>query len=135
LGRYANAVVCVSETIRDRVAELNPAIGERAVVIHNTSVRTAELDAPRGARAARMRLVYSGRLVQYQKRILDFVSLADALAARGVDFQIDLIGEFAVDDIGLTQFEAVAARHLAAGTIRLRGRLTRGAVLAELRGA
>ena len=82
LGRYCNAVICVSELLRDRVAELNPVIGERTHVIHNSSVRQADVARRRAGRADKMRLVYSGRLVQYQKRILDFVDLAQALDRR-----------------------------------------------------
>src|SRR5262249_32725842 len=38
LGRYCNAVVCVSDFIRRNVNELHPLIGKRAHVIHNSSV-------------------------------------------------------------------------------------------------
>jgi glycosyltransferase involved in cell wall biosynthesis len=133
LGRYCNAVVCVSGAIRDEIAALNPAIGERAVVIHNTSVREADLDARRAPREERIRLVYTGRLVQYQKRILDFVPLADALAARGVDFTIELIGSFTRHDPANVYFPRRAAEHLERGTIRHLGRQPREVVMRQLR--
>lgn len=39
-----------------------------------------------------LRLVYAGRLVQEQKRVLDFIPLVAALLERQVDFELTLIG-------------------------------------------
>ena len=46
------------------------------------------------SRSKRLRLVYAGRLVQYQKRILDYIDLATALDRTGVPYTISLIGRF-----------------------------------------
>lgn len=40
-----------------------------------------------------LRLVYGGRIVQQQKRVLDFVPLVDALLQRGCDFTFDIVGQ------------------------------------------
>ncbi len=134
LGRYCNAIVCVSSRTRDQVASINPALADRAHVIHNTSVEDADV-LPRGRRdsSERLRIVYTGRLVQYQKRILDFVPLADELEALGVDFTIDLIGTAPPHDEAATLLPQRAARHLERGNMRLLGRLSHPEVLAELR--
>ncbi len=134
LGRYCNAVICVSELLRDRVAELNPVIGERTHVIHNSSVREADVAGRRGGRAKKMRLVYSGRLVQYQKRILDFVDLAQALDRKEVPYEITLIGTFSAHDGTREEFERLAASHLADGRIRLPGRMRREEIMRALTG-
>ena len=132
LGRYCNSVVCVSEHIRERVAGLNPAIAERAVVIHNSSVSEREVVARRRRRRRQMRLVYTGRLVQYQKRILDFVDLADALDERTVPYTITLIGAFSRHESIRDEFHARAKAHLDDGRIRLLGRLSRERILEQL---
>ena len=132
LGRYCNAVVCVSSHIADTVAALNPAIGERTHVIHNSSIRKDEVLQRRPSRANRLKLVYTGRLVQYQKRVLDYVDLARALDGTGVDYEISLIGSFVAREGTQPIFEREAAEHLADGRIRLRGRLPRDRILKEL---
>lgn len=53
-----------------------------------------------------LRLVYVGRLVQWQKRILDFVPLIEQLTARGINYRLDFYG--AGDEEGLLR-ERVAA--------------------------
>ena len=132
LGLYCNALVCVSQRIKDGVAALNPLVGERCHVIHNTSVSKGQVQRRRAHSRRTLRMVYSGRLVQYQKRILDFVTLADALRRREVPFELTLVGNFLEGDGTKDQFETRAAEHLAAGRIRFPGRLSRDEILAEL---
>jgi glycosyltransferase involved in cell wall biosynthesis len=132
LGRYCNAVVCVSKVIRDRVVELNPAIGERAHVIHNSSVRQDDIARRRGPRANRMRLVYTGRLVQYQKRVLDYIDLARALDHTGVPYEITLIGTFSPRENAQETFEMLAAPQIEDGRIKLAGRMTRTDIMQAL---
>jgi len=132
LGRYCNAVICVSELLRERVFELNPVIGERTHVIHNSSVREGDVAKRRSSHANKMRLVYTGRLVQYQKRILDFIDLAEALDRTGVPYEITLIGTFSGLDRTQEQFERSGASHLADGRIRLPGRMRREEIMRTL---
>jgi glycosyltransferase involved in cell wall biosynthesis len=132
LGRYCNAIVCVSEVIREAVYDLNPAIGKRAHVIHNSSIREGEIAHRRGRRENRMRLVYTGRLVQYQKRILDFVALAEALDRTGAPYEITLIGTFSSHDKTEEEFEQLAAAQIADGRIVLPGRMSRAEILRAL---
>ena len=134
LGRYCNAVVCVSNRIREQVTAIHPGIGERTHVIHNTSVAEADIVPwePRGS--DRLRIVYTGRLIQYQKRVLDFVYLANELDSLGVDFTIDLIGTTPrAHDEAAALLPGRAARHLDRGRMSLLGRLSRAEVLDELR--
>ena len=134
LGRYCNAVICVSSHIRDTIAKLNPAIAQRAHVIHNTTVRTDEIARQRPRRRDRLSIVYTGRLVQYQKRILDFVDLAKALDRKRVPYEITLIGNFVGLEGGTQpEFERRARKHLQDGRIRLLGRLDRDEILQQLR--
>jgi glycosyltransferase involved in cell wall biosynthesis len=132
LGAYCNAIVCVSSRIRDGVTALNPSLAPRTHVIHNSSVGRAEVAGSRSRSAKRMRLVYTGRLVQYQKRILDYVDLARALDRTGVPYELSLIGSFVAHEGSQAPFEAEAAEHLADGRIRLLGRLSRTQILDQL---
>jgi glycosyltransferase involved in cell wall biosynthesis len=79
-----------------------------------------------------MRLVYTGRLVQYQKRILDFVDLAQALDRTGVPYEITLIGTFSAHDETEEEFARLAASHLADGRITLPGRMRREEIMRTL---
>ncbi|HMJ73722.1 MAG TPA: glycosyltransferase family 4 protein [Solirubrobacterales bacterium] len=132
LGRYCNAVICVSEVLRDRVAEMNPVIGEHTRVIHNSSVRQEDVARRRARKGDKMRLVYTGRLVQYQKRILDFIDLAQALDRTGVPYEITLIGTFSAHDGTRDQFERLGAPHIADGRINLAGRMRREEIMEVL---
>lgn len=133
LGRYCNAVVCVSHHIADQVSALNPAIGAITHVIHNASVRGREILAGNPQRAATLRLIYTGRLVQYQKRVLDFVELARALERTQVPFEISLVGTFpAREEKTKRTFEERARPYLEDGRISLLGRKSRDELFAEL---
>ncbi|HXH88704.1 MAG TPA: glycosyltransferase family 4 protein [Gaiellaceae bacterium] len=133
LGRYCNAIVCVSQHIADEVAELHPGLTSRTAVIHNTSVSAADVTELRTSGTGELRIAYSGRLVQYQKRILDFVELADALERTGVPFRITLAGTFNAHDDAAAVFPRRAAHHLDRGTIELTGRLARDDLFETLR--
>jgi glycosyltransferase involved in cell wall biosynthesis len=135
LGRYCNAVVCVSDCIRKKVDALHPLIGSRARVIHNSSVRQEEVVESRSAAVSKtLRIVYTGRLVQYQKRVLDYVELARALDRMDVPYTISLIGTFSAHDNTEETFERRAGEHLEDGRIRLLGRMPRDRILDELTG-
>lgn len=132
LGRYCNAVICVSELLRERVCELNPVIGERTHVIHNSSVRQEDIARRRSGRGDRLRLVYTGRLVQYQKRILEFVDLAQALDRAQVPYEINLVGTFSAHDGTEEELARLAAAHLEDGRIKLPGRMRRDEIIKTL---
>ena len=132
LGRYCDAIVCVSEAIATRLAGLNPALADLTHVIPNSSIRSEEIVSQRGSRSPKLRIAYAGRLVQYQKRVLDFVALADALDATGIDYEIVLIGAFPAHTDVEDRFMASAARHLATGRIKLAGRLSHDEIMAQL---
>ena len=131
LGRYCNAIVCVSERTKQRVAELNPVIGNKARVIHNSSVRESEIVRKRSVPTEKMKLIYTGRLVQHQKRILDFIQLAQSLDRTGVDYQLTLVGEFSARENAREIFENTTRAHLEDGRINLPGRMVREQILEE----
>jgi glycosyltransferase involved in cell wall biosynthesis len=133
LGRYCNAVVCVSERVKKGVAELNPVIGDKAHVIHNSSINDHQIVGERPSPSEKMRLVYAGRLVHYQKRILDFVELAHSLDRVGIPYELTLIGNFVDRENIRPLFESEAKAYLEDGRIVLPGRMTREQILEEFR--
>jgi glycosyltransferase involved in cell wall biosynthesis len=133
LGRYCNALVCVSTCIKEGVAALNPLIGEKAHVIYNSSIRESYIIEDKPAPTEPMRLIYTGRLVQYQKRILDFIALAQSLDKTEIPYQLTLVGDFSPRENTRELFELMAATHIADGRIRLPGRMTHEQILEELR--
>lgn len=132
LGRYWNALIGVSQHIADRVVALNPSFDVRTSVIHNSVVKHSQVSgtgAP--AVAPGLRLVYVGRLVQYQKRILDVIPLVAALERRQVPYQLTLIGA-APDPSVDRQLQEALALQVATGVVRLTGPLGRVQVQREL---
>jgi len=90
---YWNAIATVSSHLRDRVQAQFPQVAGRTHFIAN-GVR------PAGERRARpiepggpLRLIYSGRIAEHQKRISDLAALAEALAEAGVNYHLTLAGD------------------------------------------
>lgn len=79
LGRYWNAIVAVSDHIRDRVVAANAEVAERVHVIPNC-IPVPSMPRRRCRATDRpIRLIYAGRLQQYQKRVLDLPEIMRAL--------------------------------------------------------
>jgi len=90
LGRYWNAIVAVSPTIAARTATLDPSFVSRTSVIpYGVEVADA---LPERHPDSVFRIVYAGRLVQDQKRILDLPRIVRALVDRGVPVQLSIAG-------------------------------------------
>lgn len=119
LGSYWNRVVTVSRTLKSKVDLVQPAVAERTVAISNgislnDSIRN---DHPKDGDP--LRLLYTGRIVQQQKRVFDLIKVAETLTEKGVAFLMDIAGDGedfspfaeALTEKGLTQ------------NVRLHGRL------------
>jgi glycosyltransferase involved in cell wall biosynthesis len=93
LGRYWDAIVCVSEEIADKVARQDPEFSPRVRTIPNTVVVPSE--CPRRDRNAGdpIRIVYHGVLNSYQKRITHIPRILEELDRRGVPFRMTLAGD------------------------------------------
>jgi glycosyltransferase involved in cell wall biosynthesis len=123
LGAYWNAVVAVSDLIATQIArgrgdgssppELGGIEGGRKVVTIPYGVDLAAQLPVRSQR--RLRLIYAGRWVQAQKRILDLPKIVTALVQRAVPVQLTIVGN------GWDKSRLIAASqpHLASGTIQL----------------
>ena len=133
LGRYWNAIAGVSQRIVEEVVRLNPSFGDRTHLIHNTTVGNGDILRQRIPDAGPdLRLVYVGRLIQYQKRILDVIPLVQRLEDLGVNYHLTLIGACPDHDIE-SQLRKTLAGALAAGRVRLTGPLNRERIFEQLR--
>lgn len=97
-GEFIDRAVGVSQQITQRIVRACGIPEHRAIHIpygvitlsrHAFESRWATLVA----RPGRLRIVYLGRIVQLQKRVLDLAPLAVDLSRRGVNFELHIIGD------------------------------------------
>jgi glycosyltransferase involved in cell wall biosynthesis len=89
-GSQPEAVVAVSRRCQQEFSRANP--GREAAVFVPIGVPVS-VDPPHPATAPPLRLAYLGRLFAPVKRVPDLIPLAEALRARGVDFDLHIAGE------------------------------------------
>lgn len=91
MGHYWDSIVAVSETIRERLLGLNPAFADRTQTIRYGIPVTEKMPAKRRVED-RVRLIYTGRIVQAQKRIFDFIDLLQKLEQLRLPFEFTFLG-------------------------------------------
>ena len=119
LGDYLDAVVGASQHIARTLGTRHPQLGERLSVIGN-GVPWPEGTGSRTTPRGELRVVYAGRLVQYQKRVLDLPRIVAAVERRGVPIRLSIVGDGS-DRAGLIN---ASRAWIASGAIRLRGTVT-----------
>lgn len=92
LGLYWNKLICVSPQIKNRIIELNPGFAPRTEVVPNSIHIDPAMHFERRRPAETINIVYVGRIVQYQKRILDLIQLSEALEAERINYKLTVIG-------------------------------------------
>lgn len=129
LGRYWNAAVAVSGAIDAELRAQLPGLAARLHVIPYGVERRALPERPTRHGDAPLRVLYVGRLVQHQKRVLDLPRIAAGLAQRDVPVEWTVIGGGADREA----LEAAARPWTEAGTMRFAGILPTAAVQDEMR--
>ncbi|RME70851.1 MAG: glycosyltransferase [Verrucomicrobia bacterium] len=124
LGRYWNAVVCVSRLIERRIHERFPELAERTLTIHNGVDLPSSAPAPRQRDDATLRIAWAGRVVREGKRAMDIPRLLDCLEKLGTPVCLTVAG----DGDCLPDIRLEAARHIAAGRLRLLGAVSNASV-------
>ena len=127
MGHYWDAMVAVSHTIASRILKLNPVFEDRLTTIPY-GVAVPESRPPQNTYASAIRIAYCGRLVQEQKRVLDFVRLVQCLHERNLPFQLTLIGDGPDGEQLASQMQPFMDQ----GLVRLTGRLNPREVRQEL---
>jgi glycosyltransferase involved in cell wall biosynthesis len=90
LGKYWNATVAVSTLIAEKAASLYPHLAQRLVTIPYGV--TIPPSPPQRASGGPLQILYSGRLIQEQKRILDLPKIVEELSRRGVPVRLNIAG-------------------------------------------
>lgn len=92
LGRFWNAIVTVSNNIYDNVKNFDQYNNDKLFnidygvhIAYEKPVKNIDLNSP-------IRLVYSGRLNQSQKRVLDIPKIMQKLYDKKVNFEFNIIG-------------------------------------------
>lgn len=97
IGHACDAIVGVSHAITDHLRVLAPEFAQRLETIpYGIPLSPPAANAGTGrspSPGAGLRIIYSGRLVQPQKRALDLVAIARALVARGVPYELAIVGD------------------------------------------
>ena len=126
LGAYWNRIVCVSTEVADRIREECPDHSDRVLAVSNgVPTPTARPSRPRDGP---LELVYHGAFKQYQKRVLDLPRIARALADRGLEARLTLIGSGPDED----RLRAEAAELIDEGRLRIEPPLPYDEMLARL---
>lgn len=97
-GPFIDCAIGVSEAIRQRIIDLTSIPAERVRYIPYgvrllSPSQIDELTRPSAGPDQPLRIAYVGRLVEFQKRIMDFVPLAEQLVKNGISFELNFIGE------------------------------------------
>jgi glycosyltransferase involved in cell wall biosynthesis len=132
LGRYWDAIVCVSDTIARKVAEMDVSFIPRLHVISNglpVPDRLPERVLDASDSALRLRVMYHGGLNTRQKRILDIAAILDECARRGIPIRVTVAGEGTERDALLRACDP----HLSSGAFEYVGLLPHGEIESLLR--
>jgi glycosyltransferase involved in cell wall biosynthesis len=92
LGAYWNAVVAVSDAIALRVTRLLPSHAARLTTIPYGVPIPDQPCERRFTDSERLRVVYAGRLMQAQKRVLDLPRIVTRALEQGVDMELLVAG-------------------------------------------
>lgn len=115
-----DAWAAVNAAILSRTAHVAPSLPAHAGVLTGcveVSRAPTPMEESGAAQANPLRLLYTGRLEKKHKRVLDLVTLADALVALDVSFVLSIAGE----GPAATELAEKAWPHVLAGRINLLG--------------
>lgn len=125
LGRFWNAVVAVSQTIADHTATLDPTLTSRLVTIPYGVDVPSSLPHRESKEGEPLKVVYAGRLVQQQKRVMDFPKIVSMLVDRGISVELTVIG----NGIARQQLIDACEKHMVQGHVKFLGTLANDRVL------
>lgn len=134
LGRYVNRIAVVSDFLEESIGSLNPSFNEKIFKVYNSTISETEIVASRDdiKTSNVLRLIYTGRFVQYQKRILDFIPLAKELNKLGIPYVLTLAGQDTTGGSIEGKLKKELKNEIASGSVVLPGRLTKSELFEEL---
>ncbi len=120
MGPYWDAIVSVSQTIQDKLLALNPSFEKKSTVIRYGIRDEGKTIAPRQqGTAEKLRIVYTGRIIQHQKLIFDFVDVARKLNDYRNQFEMVFVG----DGPDFPELQKRMAPFVKSGLVKLAGRV------------
>jgi len=123
MGRFWDGVVAVSSAVATRALELAPGLEDRLVTIpYGVPVAAA---MPERSPRETLRVVYTGRLQQAQKRVLDLASIFRRIAEIGAPVELTIVGDGESRDELAHACEGL----LAQGVVKMLGTLPNEGVL------
>ena len=118
MGPYWDHIVSVSQCIHDNLMTLNPTFSDRSSVIHYGIEDVRNVINAKRQPAEKLKVVYTGRIVQEQKRIMDFVDVVNRLAEHSDRFEFTFIG----DGDEMAAFRQAMQPHTDAEMVKILGR-------------
>ena len=118
MGPYWDSIVSVSQFIHDNLMSLNPTFADRSSVIHYGIKDAGEVINPKRQPSKKLKVVYTGRIVQEQKRIMDFVDVVDRLSQYSNRFEFSFVG----DGNDMDAFRDRMQPHINSGMVKILGR-------------
>lgn len=91
LGKYWNAIIVVSDYLKEEVVKINPNYKEKIFTIPCPVYVPEKYD--RKIINDTIKIVYVGRVVQYQKRIYDTVKIIEELNNKNIKYEFTIIGD------------------------------------------
>lgn len=90
LGLYWNKIVSVSKLVHDNMLKYNPSFATKSHVVKN-GIEIKSDGYPK--KNDIFTICYTGRVVQYQKRILDFIPIVEHLEKLETEYKLIIIGD------------------------------------------
>ena len=131
MGPYWDGIVSVSQFINDNMMSLNPTFADRSSVIHYGIEDVGGRINPKRQPSEKLKVVYTGRIVQEQKRIMDFVDVVNRLASHADRFEFSFVG----DGDEMDAFRERMTPHINSGMVKILGRAKPSQIPALLRQA
>lgn len=135
IGRYVNNFAVVSDFLAQSIGALNSHFKDKIEVIYNSTIKRADICPERTdmLKSEKLRMIYTGRLVQYQKRVLDFIEIVGILDQLGIDYVLTLAGQDTTGGEVEGPIKEILAKQIKEGKVVLTGRLNREELFEELR--
>ena len=118
MGPYWDGIVSVSQFIHDNLMSLNPTFADRSSVIHYGIEDAGDVIDPKRESSEKLKVIYTGRIIQEQKRIMDFVDVVNRLAAHANRFEFTFVG----DGDEMDDFRQRMQPHINSGMVKILGR-------------
>jgi len=123
-GRYWDHIVCVSNLIRQNIIKINPVFKNKTTTILNgieipeycsdDLLRKFEIIDP-------IKIIYTGRIIQFQKRILDFIQIVKLLKQENISFHLTIVG----DGPEFNELKQLLRSDIDSGLVTLTGKISR----------